>query len=133
MRLARSPYLLHIPPLNRIFQHRSAHKRTDNNDILPMHLLKFTNQLSRKPVADQHTYPKSDYINKPLHKVSSFIGFKLIMRPERIIEGKVPMFFRVIRIKETGSRAHHINTEPTVKILFPLIVWPNSDTNFNTH
>jgi hypothetical protein len=70
---------------------------------------------------------------RKIHKVSSVIGGKLVVGPERVIESEIPELFVIILIEETSGGSDHIDTKFTVKSHFSLIEGPYSYTYLNTH
>jgi len=70
-----------------------------------------------------------------LHKVTTLIGFKLIMRPKGVVEGKVTMFaaLRVLRIEKSRHISNHIDTKLAIEVTLALVEWSYSHAYLDTH
>jgi hypothetical protein len=70
-----------------------------------------------------------------LHKVATFIGFELIVRPEGVVEGKVSMLVAlwVLGVEEACHISDHIDAKLAVEVTLALVEGSDSDTDFDTH
>jgi hypothetical protein len=70
-----------------------------------------------------------------LHKVATFIWFEFVVRPEGVVEGKVPMLAAlwILGIEESCHISNHIDAKLTVEITLALVEGPDSDPDFDTH
>lgn len=68
-----------------------------------------------------------------VHEVAGLVGVELVMGPERIIESEITMFLGIVSIEQPGGRPHHVYAQPAVEVLLPLVEWPHSDSNLDTH
>lgn len=91
------------------FRHRFDHKRRDSSDNLTMHWTEFKVRPFKRLVVDRRIYLHRAWVIKNLHKVSSFIGSKLVMGPEGIIKSEIPELFLIALIEESGGGSDHID------------------------
>jgi hypothetical protein len=71
-------------------------------------------QLTRKQVAGRHTCDLRLYFSESVLKIASLVDEELIVRPKRIVEGKITVLLLLICIEHSGHVTDHFNAELAV-------------------
>lgn len=127
------PCWSHIRSSSRTCLIRSARRRIGSSDSPAMHYPGFPFRPARRRAAGRRTCPKFFWFRAQLLEVPGGLGFEFVVRPEGIVESKIPVLFCIVHIEQPGGIPHHFHAQLTAQIDFSLVEGTNSHSYLHAH
>lgn len=70
---------------------------------------------------------------RTLLKIAVLGYAELIVRPERVVEGEVPVLFGVIQVQEPRCVALHLHAQPAIQLHLAVVEGADAHAHFDTH